>query len=122
MSGRRLLAVLIGVAGIAILAIVVILFISQSGDTEETPPPVADTAVAEVGGTPVAPAATPMPTIAPEEAMVEIVVSLQTVPRGWQMTEAELTTDMRLASEVGSNMIVRVEEGMRDKTSIKVKH
>jgi hypothetical protein len=53
-----------------------------------------------------------MPTIAPEEAMVEVVVSLQTVPRGWQMTEAELTTDMRLASEVGSNLIVRVEDAV----------
>ncbi len=110
MSGRRLLAVLIGVAGIAILAIVVILLVSQSGEPEATPPPVADTA--GVAGTLVAPTATPLPTIAPEEAMVEVVVSLQTVPRGWQMTEAELTTDMRLASEVGSGMIVRVEDAV----------
>jgi hypothetical protein len=44
--------------------------------------------------------------------MVEVVVSLQTVPRGWQMTEAELTTDMRVADEVDSNVITNIEDAL----------
>jgi Flp pilus assembly protein CpaB len=51
---------------------------------------------------------------------VEVVVSLQTVPRGWQMTEAELTTDLRLASEVGTNVMTRIEDviGLYARTDI----
>jgi len=45
-------------------------------------------------------------------AMVEVVVSLQTVPRGWQMTEAELSTDMRLASEVTSDTLTKIEDAI----------
>ena len=52
------------------------------------------------------------PTVDPSVRMVEVVVSLQTVQRGFQMTESELTTDMRLASEVGSNVITRIEDAI----------
>jgi Flp pilus assembly protein CpaB len=44
--------------------------------------------------------------------MVEVVVSLQTVQRGFQMTENELTTDMRLASEVGNKVITNLEDAI----------
>jgi Flp pilus assembly protein CpaB len=37
---------------------------------------------------------------------------LQTVQRGFQMTENELTTDLRLAEEVGSNVITRIEDAV----------
>jgi Flp pilus assembly protein CpaB len=42
--------------------------------------------------------------------MIEVVVSLQTVPRGWRITENEVTTDMRVASSVPSNVIFRSED------------
>jgi Flp pilus assembly protein CpaB len=42
--------------------------------------------------------------------MVEVVVSLQTVPRGWQMTAAELTTDLRYPEEVGPDVITDINE------------
>jgi flagella basal body P-ring formation protein FlgA len=44
--------------------------------------------------------------------MIEVVVSLQTVPRGWQMTAAELTTDLRFAADVGPNVITDISEAI----------
>ncbi len=111
MSGRRLIAILVGVVGLIILAVVVVVVILQPGQQPETVFVPAEPA--EVGGTP-APeiAVTPSPTIDPNVRMVEVVVSLQTVPRGWQMTEAELTTDNRLASEVGTDVITSIEDAI----------
>jgi hypothetical protein len=45
-------------------------------------------------------------------SMVEVVVSLQTVPRGWQMTADELTIDLRLPEEVGNNVITDVNDAI----------
>lgn len=107
MSGRRLIAILVLVAGLIILAVVVAAVILGGGDSEPevVPSPVAEGETAE-------PDATPTATVDPNVRMVEVVVSLQTVPRGWQMTEAELTTDMRPASDVTSNMLLRVEDAI----------
>ena len=109
MSGRRLFAILIGVVGIVILGAAVVLLVFQGGDDEaaEAPTPVPE----DVEGTP-QPVGTPVPTIAPDAVIVEVVVSVQTVPRGWQMTEAELRTDMRLASDVASNVLTNVEDAI----------
>jgi len=109
MSGRRLFAIILGVLGLIILAVVVFLALRGGGDNgaevAATAAPVAgEAAQAEIG-----PTSTPEPTAGP---MVEVVVSLQTVPRGWQMTEAELTTEMRLASEVGSNVLTRLNDAI----------
>lgn len=79
-----------------------------------------------LGLTPTATPTTPPPTaILPEgipspvatvdielDELVEVVVSLQTVPRGFQMSEAELTTELRLGSEVNSNMVRSIEEAV----------
>jgi Flp pilus assembly protein CpaB len=108
MSGRRLIAILVGVVGLVILAVVVFLALSGNGgsEAEQAPQPeVADGATAVPGVTSTA-------TVDPNIRMEEVVVSLQTVPRGWQMTEAELTTDMRPASDVTSNMVLRVEDAV----------
>lgn len=105
MRGRRLIAILIGVMGIGLFAIVGIVFFLQSNGSEEPTP------VVNVNGT-VEPNITPSPTIDPEVRMIEVVVSLQTVQRGFVMTENELTTDMRLASEVGNNVITRIEDAI----------
>lgn len=108
MRGRRLIAILIGVMGIALFVIVGILLFLQSQGGEESPTPI----IGEDGVSTVNPNITPSPTIDPGARMVEVVVSLQTVQRGFQMTENELTTDMRLASEVGSNVITRIEDAV----------
>ena len=108
MSGRRLIAILVGVVGLLVLAVVVLTVVLGDGDAEEeqAPPPVAvDAATLEPGVTPTA-------TVDPTIRMVEVVVSLQTVPRGWQMTEAELTTDKRPAPDVTSNMILNIEDAV----------
>jgi flagella basal body P-ring formation protein FlgA len=113
MRGRRLIAILVGVVGLVLLAVVLINLL-QGGDEPEaataSPSPQTGTpAVAE--GTP-APTTTPMPTVDRGTELVEVVVSLQTVPRGWQMTEAELAVDTRLASEVASNALVKLEDAI----------
>ncbi len=110
MSGRRLIAILVGVVGLLILAVVVLSVILQDGDSSEE---VAQaTLPAGVEATTPEPGVTPTATVDPNIRMVEVVVSLQTVPRGWQMTEAELTTDKRPESDVTSNMLVNVEDAI----------
>jgi Flp pilus assembly protein CpaB len=105
MRGRRALFVLIGLFGVILLVVVAVFALRGTGGnngTVDQPP------VTPVGGTPTP----PLPTIAAGAQLVEVVVSLQTVPRGWQMTEAELTTDLRLAEEVGTNVITRIEDAL----------
>jgi Flp pilus assembly protein CpaB len=108
MSGRRLIAILVGVVGLIILAVVVLVVILGGGgaEPEQAPPPVV------AAGATAVPGAEPTATVDPNIRMVEVVVSLQTVPRGWLMTEAELTTDMRPATDVTSNMILQVEDAV----------
>ena len=108
MSGRRLIAILVGVVGLLILAVVVLTVVLGGGDADEeqaSPPVAADAVTLEPGVTPTA-------TVDPTIRMVEVVVSLQTVPRGWQMTEAELTTDKRPEPDVTSNMILNIEDAV----------
>lgn len=110
--GRRTIAILFLVGGLLLLLVVAAFFLLQGGD-----PPVADatpnTPVADVDVTPGA-EETAFPDIVDQEpsagTLVEVVVSLQTVPRGWQMTEAELTTDMRRAELVDENVVVNIED------------
>lgn len=108
MRGRRLIAILIGVIGIALFVIVgVVLFLRL-----QQPPVIEGPVIGPDGVSTVDPSVTATPTLEPGVRMVEVVVSLQTVQRGFQMTENELTTDMRLASEVGSNVITRIEDAV----------
>lgn len=107
MRGRRLVAILIGVMGIVLFAIVGFLLITQNSDPGDPTPVVGPDGVSTID-----PNLTPSPTVNPEARMVEVVVSLQTVQRGFQMTENELTTDMRLASEVGNNVITNIEDAI----------
>jgi Flp pilus assembly protein CpaB len=100
---RRTLAILILVIGIVLLSIVAIVyFFSQD---EPQPPPPAPPISEEVDDLPIP---EPDPT-APAE-LVEVVVSLQTVPRGWQFTENELVIDMRV--DAGPNVITSIEDAV----------
>jgi Flp pilus assembly protein CpaB len=94
--------------GLLLFAIVAVVLFLQSQGGEDPPLPV----VGEDGVSTVDPNITPSPTVDPAARMVEVVVSLQTVQRGFQMTENELTTDMRLASEVGINVITSIEDAV----------
>ncbi|MDJ0753832.1 MAG: hypothetical protein QNJ45_09960 [Ardenticatenaceae bacterium] len=79
-----------------------------------------------LGLTPTATPTTPPPTaVLPEgipspvatvdlelDELVEVVVSLQTVPRGFQMSETELSTELRLAADVNDNMVRSIDEAV----------
>jgi len=124
--GRRTIAIIILIVGIILFAITVFFYLRQSGNAAETPPPAlgevdntgqpvattepgtdtgVDTGMSEIDSGFVALAELP-------SDMVEVVVSLQTVPRGWQMTADELTTDLRFSTEVGSDVITDVNEAI----------
>lgn len=125
----RTIAILIFVLGAVVLAVVAILILTQNGDTETPTPPQDGTAVGENGeqppegeGTPSSEEATPAP------SLVEVVVSLQTVQRGYQFTEADVlvegsqivTTDFRQVGSVPSNVITDPEDiiGLYARTDI----
>jgi Flp pilus assembly protein CpaB len=117
--GRRTIAIIILVIGIILLIGVVALILLQPGGDD---PPAPQPVETDPNGEPIIP--TPeedtglipgLDIFAPDEApenMVEVVVSLQTVPRGWQMTADELTTDFRFAEDVGPQVITDVNEAI----------
>lgn len=97
MRGSRVLLILMLVIGLVILAVAGILYINAND---------APDVATDQGGTPgTSEEGIDLPTPVSRSDFITVVVSLQTVPRGWQMTEAELTTDLRLISEVGANVI-----------------
>lgn len=119
--GRRTIAIIILVIGIILLiGVVALIFLQQGGDEEATPLPAETSPDAlPVDVTPVAGEdaglLSGLEILAPDqvpENMVEVVVSLQTVPRGWQMTADELTTDFRFAEDVGPQVITDVNEAI----------
>jgi Flp pilus assembly protein CpaB len=131
MSRRN--AVIILVVGVLMfVAVIAVYFISQGGSDQATPPSETEgeVVVGEDGQpVPVDGEATPaengtgeseldLPDFQVGESegtppdMVEVVVSLQTVPRGWQMTEGELTVDLRPAESVGTNVITDVQNAV----------
>lgn len=110
---RRTIAIIIFIVGILMLAVVAVIFITSQNQPPETVTPAEGTAVpgeeappGEAGGGVEAEATLP-PT---PSNVIEVVVSLQTVPRGYQITEDILTTEMRDASKVGLNVITNVED------------
>ncbi|MFQ5398244.1 MAG: hypothetical protein ACE5E7_01450 [Anaerolineae bacterium] len=119
--GRRTIAILVFIVSILILVVVAVLLVRQP---EEAPPALEAPAVeGGAAGEQVEPpleGTAAFEQVAPEAAVtlpptMEVVVSLQTVPRGWLFTEAELeslvTTDLRLTSEVDpNNVFTKVED------------
>lgn len=115
---RRAFAILIIVVSFLMLAILGIVFITSQDQPQPTPLPVVTNEegtpvtveAADVTGTPPAEGVEGVEAGTPLPDMVEVVVSLQTVPRGWQITENEIAVDLRMASEVASNAITDVED------------
>jgi len=110
---RRTIAILIFVVAILILSVVGVLYVMQQ-NADQTQQTQGDGTVPAGADQPPGDGVTPQGAESGEPLpdMVEVVVSLQTLPRGWQLTENELTTDMRLAGEVGSNVITRIEDAV----------
>ncbi len=102
---RRTILILIFVFGIVLLSIVGVVFILQQNQPVETVPDGEDGALAPDGVDTADPLETP-PTL------VEVVVSLQTVPRGHQMTPDILALDMRPAENVSSNVITSIDDAL----------
>lgn len=102
---RRTILILIFVFGIVMLSIVGVVFILQQNQPVETVTDGEDGAPAPDG----VDNAEPVETIPP---LVEVVVSLQTVPRGYQMTPDILALDLRPAESVGSNVITSIDDAL----------
>lgn len=105
---RRTILILIFVFGIVLLSIVGVVFVLQQNQPTEngTATPDGDNGAPPPDGTD---GADPVETLPP---MVEVVVSLQTVPRGHQMTADILALDMRPAGSVGNNVITSIDDAL----------
>lgn len=109
--GRRTVLILILVVSFIALSAIAILYIrSQSAPiATDTQPLDGEAAQPGVEGEPAA--GQPF-VVEPLTDTVEVVVSLQTVERGWQMTAAELVTDTRYIDEVSDNVITNIEDAI----------
>lgn len=103
---RRTILILVFVFGIVMLSIVGVVFILQQNQPVETVTDGEDGAPAPDG---VADTTEPVETVPP---LVDVVVSLQTVPRGYQMTPDILALDKRPAESVGSNVITSIDDAL----------
>ena len=113
---RRTILILIFVVGIVLLSIVGVVFVLQQNQPTTTDTTEVVDGVEGVEGEDGAPAPDGSPdTSDPEEAAsprVQVVVSLQTVPRGHQMTSDILALDERPIESVGSNVITNIEDAL----------
>lgn len=120
--GRRTIAIIILIIGILLFALAAFLIFRNQQSAASSPTPVPTGDVADTGESPPVTTETDEPVVigledlsGDEEVrtdMVEVVVSLQTVPRGWQMTADELTTDLRFPESVGPDVITDVNEAI----------
>ena len=111
---RRALGLLLIVL-VIMAAVILGLFFFLGGSNpfapEPTPPPATPTTAALPDGQPTE---VPVVTVAPEEVVefVEVVISNNTIPRGFQLTENELETEIRLIDQVSPNMITNIEDAI----------
>jgi Flp pilus assembly protein CpaB len=115
---RRTLAILFLIGGVLLLALIAFLYLTGGFGGDDTPDVIdVPTPGVEVGeGTPVPEEVQQVPSGTTQTGQVSelvgVVVSLQTVPRGWRMTEDELAIDTRRADEVGRNVITNIEDAV----------
>jgi Flp pilus assembly protein CpaB len=109
--GRRTVLILILIFSLIVLSVIGILYIrSQRPEITDATVP-ADGTAAPIGFED-GPASGEIIVSQILTETVEVVVSLQTVERGWQMTAAELITDTRFIDEVSDNVITNIEDAI----------
>ncbi len=102
---RRTILILVFLVGAILASIVGVYFITQQNQPTAAVPEGEDGAAAPDGVDAEAPAETRSP-------MVKVVVSLQTVPRGHQMTADILALDERPIESVGNNIITNIDDAL----------
>lgn len=111
MSSRNIGIFLIFAVGLLLLAVVLyFVLIGQDEPPPQTPiegTPGEGTVLPDGAVDPGAAAVTAEPT---PSNVIEVVVSLQTVPRGYQLTADILTTEVRDAASVGTNVVTNIDD------------
>lgn len=107
---RRVMALVILIVGFLLLALIGVLVLRNLGQgaVVDEPGPVADETITVEEGVE-QPAVTPIPTVS-ESDLREVVISIQTLPRGYRITGDELEIEERLATEIGPNVITNPED------------
>lgn len=107
----RTIAILIFIFGALVLAVVFALIFLQNQDQPQQPPAEGEVTEGEEGA---AVEEAGEPTATP--SLIEVVVSLQTVPRGFQITQDNVdeivTTDMRNPDNVATNVLISKDEAI----------
>jgi Flp pilus assembly protein CpaB len=103
---RRTILILVFVFGIVMLSIVGVVFILQQNQ------PVEETVTDGEDGAPAPDGVDGAEAVETVPPLVDVVVSLQTVPRGHQMTADILALDQRPVESVGSNVITSIEDAL----------
>jgi Flp pilus assembly protein CpaB len=114
MRGRRGLALMFGAVAFLLLLILILIVVLQSNQATPPPPivvPETELTPGEEGTPPADVPVVPGVAVRPDE-LIDVVVSEQTLLRGHQMTEGILKIDKRLPSEVGPNVITRLEDAV----------
>ncbi len=104
---RRTILILIFVFALVLLAIVGVVFIVQQNQPTDTVTTDGENGAPAPDG--VVDTTEPVETVPP---LVDVVVSLQTVPRGYQMTPDILALDKRPAESVASNVITSIDDAL----------
>lgn len=109
---RRTFAILIFIVALLILGLLGVVYIMQSNSGLPVPGQADIPPGAEI---PPGSETTPIPGMQPGQPMPElfdVVVSLQTVPRGYRLTENELILEKRLPEDIPSNVITNLSDAV----------
>ncbi len=109
---RRTFAILIFIVALLILGLLGVLYIMDLNSAQPVAGPAGIPPGAEI---PPGSETTPIPGIPPGQLMPElfdVVVSLQTVPRGYRLTENELILEKRLPEDIPTNVITNLSDAV----------
>ncbi len=109
---RRTFAILIFVVALLILGLLGVLYIMQSNSGQ---PATGQADIPPGAEIPPGSETTPIPGMQPGQPMPElfdVVVSLQTVPRGYRLTENELILEKRLPEDIPTNVITNLSDAI----------
>jgi len=107
---RRTILIIVFITGVILASIALVFFLNQQNQPTgiTTDPPVNG----ENGGAPPPDGVDNAEPVETRSTMVDVVVSLQTVPRGHQMTADILALDMRPVESVSNNIITNIDDAL----------